>query len=262
MVVVVRIAGVLALVLSCLLFITSGIRLIGDDPQIARIHGMPSALARFKEASQGAAEPATVVPPVMVQAQALAAYLNRSTNPAPSPTLGSHASPRPATPLEGLRLHATSYYLSQPDKSMALLSDPRSGREGQRWVKTGGRLGSVVVQEVRPGAIVYRDGDQFREAAVEHGPGRPSLVRDVRDPKRDIAGLGKVATADVPPVETRTPPGPRAAGVAITDANVPRVASVGWTSKTRRSRWGGSFRLAPRSPSDVADPNNITTSDN
>jgi len=180
MLLVLRISSVVALALAGLLFIVSGIRLSGDDPKIARIRGGPTAMQKFQEASRGSAGSLNAVSPLMAQAQAFAAHLTRSQSPAPAVAQRVVPAPRPATPVERLKLHATSYCLDQPGKSMALVSEVAAGREGQRWVRPGTRFGSFVVQEVRPGAIVYRDGDQVREAAVEPGAGRPSLVRGLR----------------------------------------------------------------------------------
>lgn len=44
----------------------------------------------------------------------------------------------------------------------------------------GAQLGHFVIHEIRRGAIVYRDGENLREMAVERGVSPPSLVRDLR----------------------------------------------------------------------------------
>jgi len=249
---VLRISGVLALTLACFLFILSGVRLCRDDPKLAQIRNMPAAIERLKEANQGRAESSHAIPPLLAQAEALAAYLNRAAKPAPALSVRNVPSPRPATPLERVKVYATSYCANQPDKSMALISDPGSGREGQRWVKTGSRFGSFVVHEVRAGAVVYRDGNQLREAVVEHGVALPSVVRDVR-------------------------PGSNAITTAVADADVPRVAGWGWALRTQRSRSINPFRSAARGRDALdasstrdgvrglpapTEPNSITISDN
>lgn len=46
---------------------------------------------------------------------------------------------------------------------MALVSEPGSG---YRWVKQGQRLGHFVVESIERGLIMYRNGDQLLEVAV------------------------------------------------------------------------------------------------
>jgi len=61
-------------------------------------------------------------------------------------------------------LVGTSYYRSRPEKSMALVSEPG---KGIHWIKKGSNLGHFIVDEVKRGMIVYRDGEQLREMAVD-----------------------------------------------------------------------------------------------
>jgi hypothetical protein len=49
---------------------------------------------------------------------------------------------------------------------MALIMEPGNG-ETARWVKTGASVGHFVIQEIRPGSIVYLDGEQALEMAIE-----------------------------------------------------------------------------------------------
>lgn len=270
---VIRISSTLALVLACLLLILSAVGLMDDDPKKAQIRSMPSVFERIQEANQAAAGATKAIPPMLVQAEAFAAYLNRSA-PEPARALPA-AALRPAILTERLKLLATSYCPSRPDKSMALISEPGFGREGPRWVKIGSRFSSFVVHEVRPGVLVYREGGQLRELAVEHSAGMPSVVRDVRDGAPGTANLligtlSHVAQASAGPGLSRTANqeigGPRAEPVGPqsvpgADANAPRVASTGWAAKPRRSHFGGSFRSASRSLPVPVDPNS-TTNDN
>jgi hypothetical protein len=87
------------------------------------------------------------------------------------------------------KLRGTSYYPDQPGRSMALIAEPGVVEGQERWVKEGTVLGHFVIHEIRRGMIVYRDGEQLREMAVEHGSSAPSIVRDVR------SGSLKVSTA-------------------------------------------------------------------
>jgi hypothetical protein len=133
--------------------------------------------------------------PLVVEAQAFAQYLNPAktaerlprfarndmassapaANPAPSAPVV-----RPPAPSVRFKVYATSYYPNEPGRSMALVSDVGSAEGDQRWVKEGAKLGHFVIHEIRRGMIVYRDGEQLREMAVERGTALPRLVRDPR----------------------------------------------------------------------------------
>ncbi len=70
---------------------------------------------------------------------------------------------------------------------MALIVETAAMPGGERWVKEGTQIGHFVIHEIRKGMIVYRDGEQLREMAVEHGASVPSLVRDARSGSRQVS---------------------------------------------------------------------------
>jgi hypothetical protein len=53
--------------------------------------------------------------------------------------------------------------VSRPEKSLALVSEPG---QGERWVRKGDQLGRLVVESIRDGTLVYRDGAELREVSV------------------------------------------------------------------------------------------------
>ncbi len=55
------------------------------------------------------------------------------------------------------RLLSTSCYLSNPEKSLALVSEPG---KGDHWIETGDHVGSFIVEKVEKGAIFYKDGNR------------------------------------------------------------------------------------------------------
>jgi hypothetical protein len=82
---------------------------------------------------------------------------------------------------------------------LALIAELGSGPGSERWVKEGTQVGHFVIHEIRRGAIVYRDGDNLREMAVEHDASLPSIVRDLRPGSlRVSAAIG--STDSVTPV--------------------------------------------------------------
>jgi len=70
---------------------------------------------------------------------------------------------------------------------MALIAEPGVANGQPRWMKEETQIGHFVIQQIRRGMIVYRDGEQLREMAVERGASMPSLVRDTRLGSRQVS---------------------------------------------------------------------------
>jgi hypothetical protein len=165
-----------------------------DDPQLAAILNGPSAIDKFRQDAVNRQSFDRRASPLIVQAQAFALYLDppKGPNKASGPVLrASSALPvlgiRPAAPSVKFRLHGTSYYPNQPDRSMALIGELGAAAGSERWVKEGAQLGHFVIHEIQRGAIVYRDGEDLREMAVERSASPPSLVRDLRFGSRKVS---------------------------------------------------------------------------
>jgi hypothetical protein len=150
------------------------------DREIAEFLGRPGAIERFS-ARGGESRIRTVEDsPLVAQAKLLASILGPPKSPE-KPTLpasGADSTPsaptvRPAAASVRFRLFGTSYYPNEPGRSMALISEIGSGESEERWVKEGTQVGHFVIHEIRRGMIVYRDGEQLREMAVEHGASVP-----------------------------------------------------------------------------------------
>jgi hypothetical protein len=134
----------------------------------------PSAVTLFLQGRRGAPAPAPEqVSPLVAQASLLAAHLNP---PAPAPTAlvvrqtpkpaPARPAVRPAATSPKFRVCGTSHCEERPERSMALiaeLGDPAPAR----WVKAGTQVGHLVIQEIRPGSIVCRDGARVQEMFVE-----------------------------------------------------------------------------------------------
>jgi hypothetical protein len=76
-------------------------------------------------------------------------------------------------------LEGTSYYENQPERSIALISEPGSPERNKYWIKEGERLGHFVIHRIRHGVIVYRDeNEQLHEMSIERNSANRSLVRD------------------------------------------------------------------------------------
>jgi hypothetical protein len=179
--------GGVASVAACAVLVRCADRPPPAGPQLAVVLNDPGAVERFRQDPNDRYSLDRQAPPLIVQAEALARYLTPPKGvekPAPPAPMASSRPPelaiRPVAPSVRFRLCATSYYPNQPGKSMALIGELGSGRGSERWVREGAQVGHFVIHEIRRGAIVYRDGDNLREMAVEHGASLPSIVRDLR----------------------------------------------------------------------------------
>jgi hypothetical protein len=154
----------------------------GDDPEVETLLLSPSA----REVWQTRAKPQNSVhdrlnnSPLIREAERLALFLNpplakpvaptlraalsmtSTTTAGANPQQGPVARPRQST--AKFTLHATSYYPSSPDESIALIDEPG---KGLHWVRQGTQVGYIVIQEIRTGMIVLRDGKRVREMLVE-----------------------------------------------------------------------------------------------
>jgi len=138
------------------------------DPEEETLLRSPSIVETFRRASVNSSnDHQEIVSPLVSQARAFALYLN------PPRTRQEAAASIPAAPIQTVgsaahspkfRLVATSYHRSRPKESMALVSEPGSG---SRWVKQGVYLGHFVVEKVKRGMMIYRDGDRLREMVLD-----------------------------------------------------------------------------------------------
>jgi hypothetical protein len=188
------ILGISALTLAGTLLVLSALDRSRQDPNGEQIAGHPNAIQQFRAHVSGSGIRSAEDSPLVTQAKALALYLNPAEDPekpsSPMMTVGGAPAAlvvRPAAPSVRFKLCGTSYYPNEPGRSMALISELGSLEGNERWVKEGTQIGHFVIHEIRKGMIVYRDGEQLREMAVEHGASVPSLVRDTRPGSRQVS---------------------------------------------------------------------------
>ena len=157
------------------------------DMDIQRISEQPGILHRFEELHSQQDNLTEKNSPLVVQAQAFAAYLNRPVVQEKKEVVVAGRKPLRniakapkirVIPTAKFKLEGTSYYPNQPERSIALIAEPGSTEENQRWVKEGERLGRFVIQKIKRGFIVYKDeNEQLHEMSVERKTATRSLVR-------------------------------------------------------------------------------------
>jgi hypothetical protein len=138
--------------------------------------------------------------PLVQAAKAFALYLNPPAKAKPTlaaaATKGAPVSPetktagmtpevRPVASSPKFELQGISYHRSRPERSMALVWQPDTGR---RWVRPGEQLGHLVIEQINSDAIVYRDGQLTQELALDLDAVTTAVAQDTPAPKRP-AGL-------------------------------------------------------------------------
>jgi len=155
-----------------------------QEPEQIRLRSALTIFADSKDSHGGLAGVETV--PLLRQAEVFASYLKPVSvredrppvAPQPAPTFILPAA-NPPSPSPTFKLCGTSYCPSQPQESRALIAMGSGQAADRRWVKAGAQVGHFVIQDIRPGTIVYRKqgGGQEQEMRVDHGPPPPGLLR-------------------------------------------------------------------------------------
>jgi hypothetical protein len=199
-----RITGVLVAVLavavlgSVLGFVPLLDRDTSQDEKAAEVLNAPGAVERFR-AQHGDKAPTNQdkTPLLVQQAQQLAGILNPPVEverPTPPPrTTTTTTIRRPATSSSAkFDLVGTSYLASAPHESFAYIRLP--GNEYQ-WVKQGSEVGHLVIKEVKSGSIVYADGQELVELAVEPVPETASLLESGTSAVPTMSGTARPDTS-------------------------------------------------------------------
>lgn len=191
----------LALALGCILLVATGICWWNSDPEPAWTWDIADGPAGGGQTTADS----RAVSLLVAQAEAFAAHLKPVAKPQTPPTPVADSAPLPPASVAtaGLKLHATSCYPDQPNKSMALVSGVGAEPQDPKWVKEGSQFGSFQIHEIRRGGIVYRQGDQLHEVAIDHAFDRPSIVRDASVDSQKV-----LAAIDSPARPLPTPAGP------------------------------------------------------
>ncbi|MHC4891068.1 MAG: hypothetical protein ACYTEO_16575, partial [Planctomycetota bacterium] len=119
--------------------------------------------------------------PLVKQAETFALYLDPPTLPKPATTKITTPGPR-TTPIPDIRpkavstrftLIGTTYYASHPELSLALIDEPG---KGLHWVRQSGKVGHLIIEQVKDGLVVVRDGERTSELMPVR-PVKKSLIK-------------------------------------------------------------------------------------
>ncbi|MBN2019857.1 MAG: hypothetical protein JW749_06495 [Sedimentisphaerales bacterium] len=154
----------LAAVILLFLPVVYGVR---KDPVIEAILSGADAVEKFVASKDRDAAKAEVVSPLVKQATDFSRYLDPPPPPVvevPPPPDELFESPQPISPVTAkFDLIGTSFFASRPELSLCLIDEPGKGLS---WVRQGSSVGHLIIEEVKDGEIIVKDGQRKFEMTV------------------------------------------------------------------------------------------------
>ena len=164
-----RITSVVAAILAGVFFVFPVVYGVRSDESIDEFLSLPSVREKFEDVADSKAKTGeSRVSPLVEQAEAFALYLNplkttvQKTSIGPKTTISSRVSVTPK-----FKVFGTSYCAGNPELSQALIDEP--GRE-RRWVRQSGKVGHLLIEQVKDGLIIVKSSDKTFEIPVEQKP--------------------------------------------------------------------------------------------
>jgi len=181
---VVRITTVITAILVVVFFVFPVVFGASTEEKADIPSNSPGIIEKFKKSRAKKPKAAEdQKPPIVKQAEAFALYLNppppvkkiNKTPDSPSRT----KSVRKADPMGPVsakfNVIATSYYALRPQLSFALIDEPGSGR---RWVKPSEKIGHLIIEQIKEGVVVVKDGERSFDVYAEIKPTKSLLKSD------------------------------------------------------------------------------------
>jgi hypothetical protein len=165
-----RITSVVAAILAGIFFVFPVVYGVRSDERVDEFLKLPSVREKFENVSdnkENAGE--SRVSPLVEQAEAFALYLNPL-----KPTVQKTSIGPKTTDISGkvsvtpkFKVFGTIYCAGNPELSQALIDEPGGGRH---WVRQSGKVGHLLIEQVKDGIVVVKSSDQTFELLVEEIP--------------------------------------------------------------------------------------------
>lgn len=205
MVKVLRIINIAVAALAVVLIASPAAFGSSSDEQISQFLSSPSVVDQFKKSRPDAARSSKAdVSPLVKEAKAFALYLN-PPKPREKQRLAAakqkQTIPRPTSPVSAkFKLIATSYHPSHSDLSLALIDEPG---KGLYWVRESSEVKHLLIEHIKDGLVVVRDGQRTFEIKADRPPQRSLLQGEggAATPEPTATPLEKAQTRAI-----RTPP--------------------------------------------------------
>ena len=206
-----------------------------SDEQLEQSLDSPGVIEKFnKTVGNKAKTGQNEISPLVQQAGAFALYLNPPPAKTPRAATGRTTDiTRGPAVTPKFKLLGTSYYKGQPELSLALIDEPG---KGLHWVRQSSKLGHLLIEQVKDGTVVFKDGKGTFELQAEQKPelsllegapgasGRAGASSKTGDSGREGAS-SKTGASGRAGVSARTTASSRARGTAGTKSTLPLPAS-------------------------------------
>ncbi len=171
-----RITGIIAAILAGVLFVFPVVFGVRSDEQVQQLLSSPTVIDKFSKAKTDKTatnEDAARGGPLVKQAQSFALYLNPPESKISSANQRGGI-PTPRGPIEAkFTLMGTSFFAAHPELSLAFIDEPG---KGLRWVRQSSQIGHLVIEQIKDGLIVVRDGQRTYDIAVQKSPNLDQFV--------------------------------------------------------------------------------------
>jgi hypothetical protein len=192
-----RITSIIAVVLAAVFFVFPAVFGFRGDKQIEQFLNSAGVIEKFKDAKGDKVEDERrEISPLVKQAEAFALYLNPPPKPKPEPSVSEGKSePRPVGPVTAkFKLVGTSRHVLHPELSLALIDEPG---KGLYWVRQFSKVGHLIIEQVKDGLVVVRDGKNTFELVAERPEKRSLLKANSSSGGRITDSMLPVAGAEV-----------------------------------------------------------------
>lgn len=172
------------------------------DPEMAKFLETTGAIEKFKAAAAQHPEDQSRLSPLVKQAQAFALLINPPEPPKPKrkpkPTEAvKPPTPKPPVVQAKFDLIGICHYPSHPDRSLALIDEPG---KGIHWVKQSGKVGHLIIEQIKKTSLIYRDGQRTQELLVPKRTAKKSLLKSAASTVSTEKTPSPVAKRDRRPV--------------------------------------------------------------
>jgi hypothetical protein len=167
-----RITSIVAAVLAVIILVFFVFPVVfggSSDEQLEQSLDSPGVIEKFnKTVGSKAKTGQNEISPLVKQAGAFALYLNPPPAKTPRAATGrtTDTNRGPAVTPK-FRLLGTSYYKGQPELSLALIDEPG---KGLHWVRQSSKVGHLLIEQVKDGIVVFKDGKGTFELKAEQKP--------------------------------------------------------------------------------------------
>jgi len=186
-----RITGIITAVLAGILFVFPVVFGVRSDKGVEKLLNLSGVVEKFSKSKADKAarnDESAGGGPLVKQAQAFAQYLNPPQPKAGFTDRSSKVGPRGPVTAQ-FTLIGTSFSAARPEMSLAFIDEPG---KGMNFVRQSSQVGHLVIEQIKDGLIVVRDGQRTFEMAVQKsqnfGQPIPALASSAASPGQPEKG--------------------------------------------------------------------------